>query len=48
MSTEPSPTLTPRAAWAMLLVLITGFGLSQAFRTITAIIATGLRQDFGL
>lgn len=32
----------------MLLVLITGFGLSQAFRTITAIIATGLRQDFGL
>ena len=32
----------------MLLVLITGFGLSQAFRTITAIIATGLQQDFGL
>lgn len=35
-------------AWPMLLALITGFALSQAFRTITAIIATGLRTEFGL
>jgi predicted MFS family arabinose efflux permease len=32
----------------MLLALISGFALSQAFRTITAIIATGLRAEFGL
>ncbi len=45
---EPAPAPTPRAAWGVLLVLITGFALSQAFRTITAIIATGLRAEFGL
>lgn len=32
----------------MLLALVSGFALSQAFRTITAIIATGLRAEFGL
>jgi MFS family permease len=32
----------------MLLALTTGFALSQAFRTITAIIATGLQAEFGL
>ncbi|WP_460480216.1 MFS transporter [Comamonas humi] len=32
----------------MLLALLSGFALSQAFRTITAIIADGLRTDFGL
>lgn len=32
----------------MLLALVTGFALSQAFRTITAIMATGLRAEFGL
>ena len=32
----------------MLLALISGFALSQAFRTVTAIIATGLRAEFGL
>ncbi len=32
----------------MLLALIAGFALSQAFRTITAILATGLRGEFGL
>ncbi len=32
----------------MLLVLVSGFGLSQAFRTITAIMATGLQAEFGL
>ena len=46
--TPTTPLLPLRAAWAMLLALVTGFALSQAFRTITAIIATGLQQDFGL
>ncbi|WP_298212575.1 MFS transporter [Acidovorax sp.] len=32
----------------MLLALVSGFGLSQAFRTVTAIMATGLRAEFGL
>ncbi|WP_455554756.1 MFS transporter [Comamonas sp.] len=32
----------------MLLSLLSGFALSQAFRTITAIIAQGLQQDFGI
>ncbi len=32
----------------MLLALVSGFGLSQAFRTITAIMATGLQAEFGL
>ena len=32
----------------MLLALTSGFGLSQAFRTITAIMATGLQAEFGL
>ena len=32
----------------MLLALVAGFALSQAFRTITAIMATGLRAEFGL
>lgn len=47
-SPTPSPLLAPRAAWAMLLALVSGFALSQAFRTITAIMATGLRAEFGL
>lgn len=45
---SPPPLLSPRAAWAMLLALVSGFGLSTAFRTVTAIIATGLRAEFGL
>ncbi|EXU79723.1 MFS transporter [Comamonas aquatica DA1877] len=32
----------------MLLALLSGFALSQAFRTITAILAQGLQQDFGI
>lgn len=32
----------------MLLSLVSGFALSQAFRTITAIMATGLQAEFGL
>jgi MFS family permease len=32
----------------MLLALLSGFALSQAYRTITAIMAPGLQADFGL
>ncbi len=32
----------------MLLALLSGFALSQAYRTVTAIVAQGLQQDFGL
>ncbi|MBY0454088.1 MAG: MFS transporter [Burkholderiaceae bacterium] len=32
----------------MLLALLSAFALSQAYRTVTAIIATGLQTDFGL
>jgi predicted MFS family arabinose efflux permease len=46
--TSPVSSLPPCAAWAMLLALVSGFGLSQAFRTITAILATGLQAEFGL
>lgn len=37
-----------RALWPMLLTLLSGFALSQAFRTTTAIMAQGLVADFGL
>ena len=37
-----------RKLWIMLLALLSGFALSQAFRTITAILAQGLQQDFGI
>jgi predicted MFS family arabinose efflux permease len=37
-----------RAAWLMLLVLISGFALSQSFRTATAIMAPSLAQTFSL
>jgi MFS family permease len=37
-----------RAAWTMLLVLIGGFALSQAFRTAAAIMAPALTQAFDL
>lgn len=37
-----------RSAWWPLLALIAGFALSQAFRTVTAIIAGGLQAEFGL
>ena len=32
----------------MLLALLSAFALSQAYRTVTAIMATGLQGDFGL
>nr|WP_092697368.1 MFS transporter [Acidovorax soli] len=34
--------------WMMLLALLSGFALSQAYRTTTAILAQGLQADFGL
>jgi predicted MFS family arabinose efflux permease len=40
------PALARR--WVMLLALIAGFAISQAFRTVTAILAVGLRGEFGL
>jgi MFS family permease len=36
------------ATWPMLLCLLTGFALSQAYRTVASIMADGLRTDFGL
>lgn len=43
------PSTSPlRTAWLMLLVLISGFALSQAFRTAAAIMAPPLQQAFGL
>lgn len=36
------------APWLPLLTLASAFALSQAFRTVTAMMATGLQQDFGL
>ena len=37
-----------RSAWLMLLVLISGFALSQAFRTAAGVMAPPLQQAFGL
>lgn len=39
---------TTRSAWVMLLALAGGFSLSQAYRTVAAIMATQLQHDFGL
>ncbi|WP_375574548.1 MFS transporter [Paracidovorax oryzae] len=47
-ATGASPRPEPGAPWAMLLALVSGFALSQAFRTVTAIMATGLQAEFGL
>ena len=38
----------PRGAWLMLLVLISGFALSQAFRTAAGVMAPPLQQAFAL
>lgn len=46
-TTSQRPVLQ-RPLWTMLIALLTGFALSQAFRTITAILAQGLQQDFGI
>jgi sugar phosphate permease len=37
-----------RGLWVMLLALATGFALSQAYRTVSAMMATQLQQEFGL
>jgi len=41
-------SLDSRTAWLMLLVLISGFALSQAFRTAPSIMAPSLAQTFSL
>jgi predicted MFS family arabinose efflux permease len=51
LSTTATPTSDPagtRLAWTMLLALTAGFALSQAFRTVAAILAPPLQRDFGL
>ncbi len=56
MSQPPNPpqgadeasAASPNTVWPMLLALLSAFALSQSYRTVTAIMATGLRHDFGL
>lgn len=50
MSASPQSTAKSVIAvpWLTLLALVSAFALSQAFRTVTAMMATGLQQDFGL
>lgn len=47
---HPSPVSASRPVvlWTMLLALLSAFALSQAFRTVTAILATGLQAEFAL
>src|SRR4051812_37845660 len=47
MQTNDAPDHT-RTAWVMLLVLISGFALSQAFRTAASLMAPSLAQTFAL
>lgn len=46
--TMPGSRAPLRALWVMLLALTTGFALSQAYRTVAAIMATQLQRDFAL
>ncbi|RYX91905.1 MAG: MFS transporter [Comamonadaceae bacterium] len=46
-ATTPAPA-PPRAVWTMLFALATAFALSQAFRTVAAIMASPLSADFHL
>ncbi len=49
--TAPDPATSlplPRTAWLMLLALTTGFSLSQAFRSLPAIMAPPLQREFAL
>lgn len=48
VSSIPTSPATLRSAWLMLLALICGFAMSQAFRTVPAIVAPPLAQEFGL
>ncbi|MCO5101667.1 MAG: MFS transporter [Burkholderiaceae bacterium] len=43
-----APRESERALWTMLLALTGGFALSQAYRTVAAIMAPQLQADFGL
>ena len=43
-----TPVLPSQAAWAMLLALVSGFALSNAYRTVAAILATPLSAELGL
>ena len=43
-----TPVLSSQAAWAMLLALVSGFALSNAYRTVAAILATPLSAELGL
>ena len=47
-STRAAPAGGPRTAWLMLVALTSGFALSQAYRTVAAIMATSLQAEFGL
>ncbi len=44
----PDAPASPRLLALMLLALLSAFALSQAFRTVTAILAPSLQADFGL
>ena len=44
----PASLMTPRLAWAMLLALASGFALSQAFRTVAAIMGPSLAAQLQL
>ena len=50
MSSESDPSAESKVTmlWMTLLSLVSAFALSQAFRTVTAMMANGLQQDFGL
>ena len=47
-TTDPVPVLHSRAIWTMLLALTAAFAMSQAYRTIAAIMVTPLQAEFGL
>lgn len=40
--------ISPRSAWVMLLALVSGFALSQAFRTVAGLLSVPLQQEFML
>ena len=46
-ATSPA-TASPRSVWVMLFALTTAFALSQAYRSVAAIMASPLRDDFHL
>ncbi len=47
-ATDPASSAPERTAWLMLLALTTGFSLSQAFRSLPAIMAPPLAREFAL